>query len=93
MKKLQVLQDKACPSKQLDAEYLKNMLSGKEKKYYEAVINNSPVAIVVINQDFIIREWNPAAEKLFGYTSAEAIGKNIDRLITNEEIHSEAVSF
>ncbi len=67
--------------------------SGKEKKYYEAVINNSPVAIVVINQDFIIREWNPAAEKLFGYTSAEAIGKNIDRLITNEEIHSEAVSF
>jgi hypothetical protein len=32
MKKLQMLQDKAVPSMQLDAEYLKNMLSGKEKK-------------------------------------------------------------
>jgi PAS domain S-box-containing protein len=62
----------------------------KEKKYYEAVIHNSPAAIVVINRDSEIREWNPAAENLFGFTRAEAMGKNIDNLITNEDIRSEA---
>lgn len=62
----------------------------QENKYYEAVIHNSPAAIVVIDHDSHITEWNPAAEKLFGYTRDEAIGNNIDDLITNDAIRSEA---
>ena len=64
-----------------------------EKKYYEALIINSPAAIVVINRDSLIREWNPAAEQLFGFSRSEAMGKNIDDLITNEEIRKEASSY
>ena len=64
-----------------------------EKKYYEALIINSPAAIVVINRDSLIREWNPAAEQLFGFSRAEAMGRSIDDLITNEEIRTEAASY
>ncbi len=31
----------------------------QENKYYEAVIHNSPAAIVVIDHDSHITEWNP----------------------------------
>ena len=64
-----------------------------EKKYYEALIINSPAAIVVINRDSLIREWNPAAEQLFGFSRSEAIGRNIDDLITNKEIRTEAARY
>ena len=64
-----------------------------EKKYYEALIINSPAAIVVINRDSLIREWNPAAEQLFGFSRSEAMGRNIDNLITNEEIRTEAAGY
>ncbi|MDK2980159.1 MAG: hypothetical protein PWQ55_506 [Chloroflexota bacterium] len=64
-----------------------------EKKYYEALIINSPAAIVVIDRDSLIREWNPAAERLFGFLRSEALGKNIDDLVTNDEIRKEASSY
>lgn len=61
-----------------------------EKKYFEAVVRSSPAAIVVVNQNQIIREWNPAAERLFGYTRAEALGRVIDELVANEAMRAEA---
>ena len=35
-------------------------------------------AVVVSNEDGKIILWNPAAEQMFGYTEAEALGKNLD---------------
>jgi PAS domain S-box-containing protein len=66
----------------------------RQKKYYEMIIANSPAAIVVINNQFIVTSWNPAAERLFGYTVEEAVGQNVDSLVANlPEINPEAVSF
>jgi len=66
----------------------------RQKQYYEAVIENSPVAIVLITPELDVVGWNPAAEKLFGYAEAEALGRNIDALVAKtEDLHSEAVSF
>jgi PAS domain S-box-containing protein len=31
--------------------------------------------------DGLIRDWNPAAEKLFGYTHADAVGRELAELI------------
>jgi PAS domain-containing protein len=53
----------------------------EQKTYLEAVVQHSPVAIIVINPDATVRAWNPGAEKLFGYTAQEAIGRDIDDLV------------
>ena len=65
-----------------------------EKLYSEALIENSPVAIVATGPAADVVTWNPAAEKLFGYTAAEAIGRNLDELVANDPaLHAEAVSY
>ncbi len=63
-----------------------------QKEYYEALFVNSPVAIVSIDRDGSIISWNPAAEQLFGYTPAEAIGQDVDDLVARDDsVRAEAV--
>ncbi|NTX08670.1 response regulator [Myxococcus sp. CA040A] len=57
----------------------------QQKEFFEAVVRNSPVAIVTITRQFIVLSWNPAAERLFGYTPQEALGKHIFDLVATEE--------
>ena len=45
-----------------------------EKHYLETLVASSQTGIVVIDAEGRILSWNPAAEKIFGYTSTEAIG-------------------
>ena len=64
-----------------------------EKRYIESVVELSPTAIITVDEQFRVSSWNPAAEKLFGYTAAEAIGRFIDDLVANaDEIREEAAS-
>jgi PAS domain S-box-containing protein len=46
-----------------------------------AVLGTVAEAIIQADRDGIIRFWNPGAERLFGFTAAEAIGQSLD-LIT-----------
>ncbi len=55
-----------------------------EKQFSEALVENSPVAIVSFDEDASVVAWNPGAEKLFGYTAAEAVGANLDDLVAND---------
>jgi len=48
---------------------------------FKALVNASDDAIVSESLDGIIKSWNPGAEKLFGYTSEEAVGHSIAMLI------------
>ncbi len=65
----------------------------RQKQFLEAVNLNSPVAIVVLDDQGKIFSSNPAFEKLYGYTSAEIIGENLDSLINTPESLQESVSF
>ncbi|MFA9402598.1 MAG: GAF domain-containing protein [Anaerolineales bacterium] len=66
----------------------------RQNQYNEAVIENSPAAIVIMDMEANVTGWNPAAEKLFGYTEAEALGKNVDDLVAKkDDIHAEAERF
>jgi PAS domain S-box-containing protein len=40
-----------------------------------AVVNDAPLAIITIDRDYHVTSWNPAAERIFGWTSAEVIGR------------------
>jgi PAS domain S-box-containing protein len=49
------------------------------------VLDNSPDAFVTLDRDGIIRSWNVAAERMFGWSAAEAIGKPFRSLVTPPE--------
>ena len=61
----------------------------RQKQYFEALVEISPVAIVTMGRDEIVSGWNPAATRLFGYTPDEAIGRPIDELLFRDEDRSE----
>jgi len=45
--------------------------------------DQTPLGIIEWDKDFKVIRWNPAAEKIFGYSEAEAFGKRgIDLLVT-----------
>jgi PAS domain S-box-containing protein len=49
------------------------------------IFRHSPLGLIEWNLDFTVREWNPAAEQIFGWTRAEAIGAH-GRLILVPEL-------
>jgi two-component system, cell cycle sensor histidine kinase and response regulator CckA len=51
---------------------------------YAAVVRSANDAIITKTLDGKITGWNPGAERLFGYTAAEMIGKPIDIIIPPE---------
>jgi PAS domain S-box-containing protein len=66
----------------------------RQKEYYEALFVNSPVAVITHDMEGNVISWNQAAGRLFGYTQAEAIGRNIDDLVANDDsIRVEAVGY
>jgi PAS domain S-box-containing protein len=55
-----------------------------------AVIESSDDAIVSKGLDSIVQTWNPAAQRIFGYTAEEMIGKPITMLFPPELLGEEA---
>jgi PAS domain S-box-containing protein len=56
----------------------------RQKQYFEAVFRYSPVAIGMLDNESKIVTVNPEFEKLFGYSSDEVTGGEIDDLIVPE---------
>ncbi|HZM55206.1 MAG TPA: PAS domain S-box protein, partial [Acidimicrobiales bacterium] len=50
----------------------------QELQQMAAIIRNSEDAIIGKTLDGIVMNWNPAAERMFGYSSEETVGKPID---------------
>ena len=73
--------------KRVEAELL------REKLFQEALIRNSPTSIVVLDTQGKILSCNPAFERLFGYTTQEAVGKDLDSLITTPETIEQASTY
>jgi two-component system sensor histidine kinase/response regulator len=57
--------------------------------YLNALIENSPVGILVLDSERLVKLCNPAFETLFQYTRLEAVGKPIDELIVDGDLLSE----
>ncbi|HSJ59332.1 MAG TPA: GAF domain-containing protein [Anaerolineae bacterium] len=59
---------------------------GEERSLYlERLIACTPDAVVTLDAAPKIREWNPGATRLFGYTREQAIGADLDTLIAGPD--------
>src|SRR5438046_5636896 len=54
------------------------------KQYLAAIVQGADDAIISKDLNSIVTTWNPAAERLFGYTAKEMIGQSIMRIIPKE---------
>jgi PAS domain S-box-containing protein len=64
-----------------------------QRQYFQELVDNNPVAIVTLDERHNITSCNPAFEELYGYTSAEVVGRNLDDLITTEATRQAAVGY
>jgi two-component system, cell cycle sensor histidine kinase and response regulator CckA len=59
------------------------LIEGKEK--FRAITNTAADAIILMNDLGNISYWNPAAERIFGYSSDEALGKDLHLFLAPKE--------
>ena len=53
----------------------------ERERLFNTMVESSNDAILTKNLDGIITGWNPAAERLFGFTAAEAVGHSTDIVV------------
>jgi PAS domain S-box-containing protein len=56
----------------------------KAHDHYGALVESSDDGLVAKDLDGVIVSWNPAAERIFGYSVAEMVGCSIRRLLPEE---------
>jgi PAS domain S-box-containing protein len=57
------------------------------KKVYQSLIQNMPLALLVLDKDYKVEKWNKRAEQIFGWSKKEVINRNIfDFLVVHQDI-------
>src|SRR5260221_399600 len=59
---------------------------GSQEAMFGAVFDSASYPIIAEMLDGTIMAWNSAAERLFQYTAAEAVGRNIDMIIPADRL-------
>jgi PAS domain S-box-containing protein len=57
---------------------------GEHERLFTAVFESSTDAVITKTLDGTITAWNPAAERLFGHSAADVIGRPIDLIVPPE---------
>ncbi len=55
---------------------------GSSEAWLQAIMNGVIDAIITIDPNGTVRTYNPAAERMFGFSAEEVIGKNVSKLMT-----------
>ncbi len=82
--------------KTLEQEILQRQKAENELRHSQeqvnAIFKNAPDAVIVITSKGNVVRWNPAAEKMFGWTAAEIEGKVLNEVIIPEEMRPVFIS-
>ncbi len=70
-------------------QYRMRQVLHESQKRFQLHIERTPLAVIEWDRDFIVIDWNPAAEKIFGYTKEEAVGHNSSELIVAPAVRPE----
>src|SRR5438128_4791689 len=70
-----------------EARHVEAALRASEERY-RSIVDSAVDAILVIDRRGRIEAFNAAAERLFGYTAGEVLGKDVT-LLMPEPYHSE----
>src|SRR6266536_2899231 len=54
-----------------------------------AILESALDCIITIDENGRVREFNPAAERVFGFSRAEAVGKELAELIIPEQMRAQ----
>jgi PAS domain S-box-containing protein len=61
-----------------------DLKQAEEARWYGSIVESSDDAIIAKNLEGVIAAWNAGAQRMFGYTEAEAIGQPITIIIPPE---------
>ncbi len=62
----------------------------KQRLYFKALFNSSPDAIVSVDMDHNVVDVNPEFNNLFGFSTDEVLGKNLNEIIVPKDKLEEA---
>ncbi len=60
----------------------------EREAFQRSLLASSPVALFTLDQEGRVQSWNPAAEEIFGWTEAEAVGSNLPIIPPQEQTES-----
>lgn len=60
------------------------------QQHLAAIVESSDDAIITKGLDSVIRSWNPGAQRLFGYSAEEAVGRPITMIFPANRMDEEA---
>ncbi len=56
---------------------------------YVSIIESSANAVISTTMDGSITSWNPASERLFGYSAEEVMGQSVQKILARDQISEE----
>ena len=66
-------------------QYRMRLDASESQRRLKLHIEQTPLAVIEWDREFVVTDWNPAAEKMFGYTKEEAMGRSSSELIVPPE--------